>query len=1828
MTRATLLSLLKAGDWSQLASLAERETGTAAGLLRALAAGHAQSLPDFTVDDVVPDDDLRALLRQAPAVIDRLLARAREAAAGGRLGVADALYRAVLALDDRHLAARLAVAWEAFRQGDRAAALHHAELARQGHPGSAEAAAAFGWMQWDAGRPEAVETLETALAQHPDHPVLLWYLGHIRARTGLLAAAERLLTRALEINPGLDEAAVALAWVYADMGRLDAALDLSYKVVQRAPQPHRLAQLGHFLSEKGFFDAAILLLRQALAATPADPDIRRHLVTALCRAGQAAEAGPLLDAGLALAPEDRGLHLGKALWLRTTGAPAQAEIAAHDIVRRWPDWADGWYLLGEIKRAAGAMQEALHCYGQAQRHNPALVAAAIARSQVLLHFGAAEDAATLMDAVLADAPDHPAARRQLAWALIGQNRGRDARPHLHRLLRGDRRNEELFLFLSVALHQLGRLTSARLIARRARRIAPDTPDILRHCAGLALEAGDFAETEALCGRLLQLAPDQAQVRVLTSFALQAQGRLSEAEHHAERAILLAPETAETWRCLAQLRHRQHRLDAAEAALRQAQALAPKNSDALGQLAWVLATDDRLPEALAVSREAAALTPKKPERWLELAEILALTGATVEALACLDDTPALIPPPPAALSLAARLLAVDGTVQQAAGGSPLLAWQEAARRAAILLYRDRRHHDAGLTVLRLHAAGYAPAADLLRLIPLDARRSLYLEILEWLAAYGSAEEAARVAAAAQAAFPRDVDIAVASLYLLRMAGAVSAETSARHLRQWGLMHGAASGRTACRPPHAAFPDSRLQVAYLASHFHQALLVDLLAAHDPTAVGLHLYTDDPAPLPASLRQRVAVHPLSGTDLEASCIANHIDVVVDTVGLHPFHGQAAVLRALRRRIAPLQCGWLGAWGSGAGLYDLLITDAVALPPADRALYTEPVLRLSGGQWSWSPPAGAPPVVPLPAQTTGGITFGCAVRGFRLSPLCLETWADLLAAVPGSRLVLLGRHGRDWEFRQRFATILAARGVAADRIVYRLHRPYGDHFHLFDDIDIGLDSFPANGGLGLIDALWMGVPVVTLTGEGLAARQGAALLTAAGAEAWIAATPADYIRIACALAADPAALAEIRQGLRDRLRAAPLLDARRVAAQLEQTWVDRRDALRAVAEAPDLKSRCRALARHAIAGWLADHGRLTLPVSAGVPDVSVVLVLFNQAGLTLQTLTALADQTGLSFETIIVDNASTDETAALLDRIHGATLLRNAKNEGFLRAANQGAARATGRYILFLNNDALPHPGALAAALHRLKTDPSIGVVGGRILLVDGTLQEAGCMAYADGSAAGYGRGENPDLPEFRFVRDADFVSGAFLMLPRPLWSSLGGFDPAFAPAYYEDTDLCFRVRRAGFRVVYDPAVTLTHLEGGSAVTADAAGAMMRANQGRFLAAHRDELAQRATPANAKPLHDRWVSAPAPRVLVLDNVVPHQAVGAGNPRARLMLQSLTGCHVTYFPLWGGEETWEEVYATLPETIEVMLGQHATTLERFLEQRQGVYDLMIVSRPPNMDLVAEIRRRRPFLFEGVRVIYDAEALFALRDIGLAALRGTPLPRAEAKGLLKAELDLAAAADCVLTVSEREARLFKAGGAPAVQVLSHAMPRPAAPPPFEAREGFLFIGALTPGSPNEDSLVWLSEAVLPRLNAELGRALPVTIVGECKSSRIAALASDQIRLVGRVDDLGPAYDAARVFIAPTRFGAGVPLKVIEAACAGIPVVATRLLVRQLGWKTGIELLEGRDAEGFAAAMARLYHDPARWLAVREAALRRAETDHAPEAFTRTLRAVIGLEGIE
>lgn len=219
-----------------------------------------------------------------------------------------------------------------------------------------------------------------------------------------------------------------------------------------------------------------------------------------------------------------------------------------------------------------------------------------------------------------------------------------------------------------------------------------------------------------------------------------------------------------------------------------------------------------------------------------------------------------------------------------------------------------------------------------------------------------------------------------------------------------------------------------------------------------------------------------------LAESCAVNRIDVVIDTGGLHPFEGQMELLEAYARRLAPVQLGWLGCWGSAGGLFDGLLADEVSIPQDKTGLYDEAVFRLDGGQWCWDPPLAAPEPHRPPALSHGYVTYGVCVRSLRLSEACLDAFARIVAATPGSAIRFIGAVAEDWPLRRDILSRMHSQGVDAGRVFFDPFQPHAAYLEWFARIDVVLDALNGGGGLSLLDPLWMGVPVVTLAGEWLA--------------------------------------------------------------------------------------------------------------------------------------------------------------------------------------------------------------------------------------------------------------------------------------------------------------------------------------------------------------------------------------------------------------------------------------------------------------------------------------------------------------------------------------------------------------------------------------------------------------------------------------------------------------------------------------------------------------------------------------------------------------------------
>lgn len=239
----------------------------------------------------------------------------------------------------------------------------------------------------------------------------------------------------------------------------------------------------------------------------------------------------------------------------------------------------------------------------------------------------------------------------------------------------------------------------------------------------------------------------------------------------------------------------------------------------------------------------------------------------------------------------------------------------------------------------------------------------------------------------------------------------------------------------------------------------------------------------------------------------------------------------------------------------------------------------------------------------------------------------------------------------------------------------------------------------------------------------------------------------------------------------------------------------------------------------WMPEDGRqlteedildLSFPIFAS-PIVSVIIPTYGKAWLTLQCLKSIVRHPPhVPYEVLVVDDASGEADVELLGRIPGLRLEKNPTNLRFLRSCNRAAELTRGTYLFFLNNDTLVKTGWLDTLLETFARFPNAGIVGSKLLFPNGTLQEAGGIIWNDGSGWNYGRTDDPAKPQYNYVRDADYISGCAIMIPKIIWDELGGFDDFFAPAYCEDSDLAFRVRAHGMKVLYCPFSEVIHLEG----------------------------------------------------------------------------------------------------------------------------------------------------------------------------------------------------------------------------------------------------------------------------------------------------------------------------------------------------------------------------------------------------------------------------------
>jgi protein O-GlcNAc transferase len=353
-----------------------------------------------------------------------------------------------------------------------------------------------------------------------------------------------------------------------------------------------------------------------------------------------------------------------------------------------------------------------------------------------------------------------------------------------------------------------------------------------------------------------------------------------------------------------------------------------------------------------------------------------------------------------------------------------------------------------------------------------------------------------------------------------------------------------------------PNRRLRIGYSSADFYRHStcynVEAIIEGHDRQAVELFAYSN--VSQPDAVTKRVAGkfdHFRSVTHLDDRSLAtlieqDRIDILVILVG----HGEGHRLGACAYKPAPIQVQYQGPNTTGMSQVDYIFMDELFNPPGSEGDYVETNVNLTEGWFCYRPPECAPAVGPLPALTRGSVTFGACHGSIKVNRAVVDLWSEVLRQTPGSRLIFKCPGGSDPALRQRYADWFSQCNVDPTRIEIIDWLSPTKHFDLYHQIDIALDAFPLNGCVNTLEALWMGVPTVSLIGTTAVARTGLMILTRVGLGFFACSTEKEYVAKAVTLAGQLDSLAKIRQTMRDRLRASPLLDKRRIAAQLEEKY------------------------------------------------------------------------------------------------------------------------------------------------------------------------------------------------------------------------------------------------------------------------------------------------------------------------------------------------------------------------------------------------------------------------------------------------------------------------------------------------------------------------------------------------------------------------------------------------------------------------------------------------------------------------------------------------------
>ncbi|WP_161594655.1 glycosyltransferase [Marimonas lutisalis] len=597
--------------------------------------------------------------------------------------------------------------------------------------------------------------------------------------------------------------------------------------------------------------------------------------------------------------------------------------------------------------------------------------------------------------------------------------------------------------------------------------------------------------------------------------------------------------------------------------------------------------------------------------------------------------------------------------------------------------------------------------------------------------------------------------------------------------------------------------------------------------------------------------------------------------------------------------------------------------------------------------------------------------------------------------------------------------------------------------------------------------------------------------------------------------------------------------------------------------------------------------------PDVSIVIPAHNKVEVTYLALCSLlVAHNNASFEVIVVDDASTDETAQLEDIVSGITVIHNADAQRFIRACNAGAEKAKGDYIVLLNNDVEVTAGWLDELIAAFSRFDKVGLVGAKLLYPNGQLQDAGGIIWGSGNPWNYGNGQNAMEPRFSYARQADYLSGAAMMVPANVWKEVGGLSSYLEPMYFEDTDFAFKVRDAGYTTWFVPSSVVYHYEGMTAGTDTASGykKYQELNRPKFKRHWAKAYAGFGKQGEAPDLEkDRGIVG---RVLFVDYATPRPDQDAGSYAAlqEIKLVQSLGYKVSFMPMnmaHLGRYT-EELQKI---GVEMIYAPFYSNPAEYFERHGREFDAVYITRYyVAKDILGHLRNHAP----QSKIIFNNADLHFLREIRAARAENDDARLERARRTREEELQVIEEVDVVLSYNEVEHSVIQAytDGDAKVMKCPWVVDVEADIPGFDDRKGMSFLGSYL-HHPNKEGIIWFVREIMPLVVSKAGK-MQLSIYGSKMDDELRALKNDLVDPVGFVQEISDAYNSHRVFIAPLRSGAGIKGKVLSALAHGIPCVLSPTAAEGIGLRSGHDCFIAETPEDWAEAIAKLEKDKAVW----------------------------------